>query len=294
VLRRLLVVGLVWGCLCAPASARAATVAVFYYPWYSTPALDGAWQHWSQNGHRPPVDLYSRYFPLGGAYSSSDAAVLDRQMAQIAGAGVDEVISSWWGRGSVEDARLPSVVAAAARRRLTVGIHLEPYAGRTAATVADDLAYIAGLGIHDVFVYHPRDFTTADWTTLHAAQPRLRLFAGTESAGFASAGHFDGFYTYDFVTYTGDKFARFCSQAHTMRLLCAPSVGPGYDGRRAGEAPVGRERANGQTYDTLWNAVLQAKPDLVTITSYNEWARARRSSPRRGGPATAPTTEPGA
>jgi hypothetical protein len=279
-LRRLLVVGLIaTGGFCLPGAARAATVAIFYYPWYGTPAADGGWQHWNQNSHRPPADVYSRYYPLSGPYSSSDAAVVDRQMAQIGGAGVDELIVSWWGRGSAEDRRLPLVAAAAARHHLAVAVHLEPYDGRTPATVAQDLAYIASLGVRDVFVYHPRDFTAADWAAVHASAPGLRLFAGTDAVGFAAAGRFDGFYTYDFVTYGAGKFARLCAQAHALKLLCGPSVGPGYDGRRAGEAPVGRDRHNGATYDRLWSSVLAARPDLVTITSYNEWGEGSQIEP---------------
>jgi hypothetical protein len=275
-----LVVGLGTACFCAPASARAATVAIFYYPWYSTPAVDGAWQHWNQNAHRPPSDLYSRFFPAQGPYASDDPAVLERQMTQIAAAGVDEVIVSWWGRGSNEDRRLPVVMAAARRHHLTVAIHLEPYDGRSPATVEADLAYVAGLGIRDVFVYHPRDFAAADWAAIRAtAPPGLRLFAGTQLVGFAAAAKFDGFYTYDFVTFGAAKFARLCAEAHAAHLLCAPSVGPGYDGTRAGESSAGRGRQNGQTYDRLWSAALQAAPDLVTITSFNEWGEGTQIEP---------------
>ncbi|MES1247710.1 MAG: alpha-mannosidase [Actinomycetota bacterium] len=267
-------------CFCMPAAARAATVGIFYYPWYSTPAVDGTWQHWNQNSHRPPFDLYSHYFPSSGAYASDDPAVLDRQMTQIAGAGVDELIVSWWGRGSVEDRRLPAVLAAARRHGLTVAIHLEPYPGRSPATVQQDLAYVAGLGIRDVYVYHPRDFAPSDWAAVRAAAPpTVRLIAGTQLVGFAAAGGFSGIYTYDFMTYGGSSFVRLCHQAHAQHLLCAPSVGPGYDATRAGESSPGRGRRNGQTYDQLWTAALQATPDVVTITSYNEWGEGTQIEP---------------
>ena len=284
-LRRLLVVGLGTVCFCMPAAARAATVAVFYYPWYSTPATDGAWEHWDQNGHRPPRDVYSSFYPVRGPYSSDDPTVLERQMREIATAGIDEVVVSWWGRGSDEDRRLPAVAAAARRHGLQVAVHLEPYGGRSVETVAGDLAYLASLGIRDVFVYHPRDLAASDWAALHAAQPALRLFAGTEAVGFAAAGRFTGFYTYDFLTYGAAKFVRLCAQAHAVHLLCAPSVGPGYDGRRAGEPPAWRGRRNGLTYDLLWAAALSAGPDMVTITSFNEWGEGTQIEPaqaRRG------------
>jgi hypothetical protein len=279
VLRRLLVVGLASAWIGVPA-AHAGTVAIFYYAWYGTPARDGAWEHWNQNGHKPPGDIYSRYYPAIGPYSSTDPSVVDQQMAEIASAGIDEVVISWWGRGSQEDQRLPLVLAAARRHHLQPAIHLEPYPGRSPATVALDLAYIASLGIRDVFVYHPRDFAASDWATLRGQAPAsLRLFAGTDLVGFAAAGRFDGFYTYDFVDYGGGKFVRLCAEAHAVHLLCAPSVGPGYDGVRAGEAPVLRSRRNGATYDNLWRAALAARPDMVTITSFNEWGEGTQIEP---------------
>jgi glycoprotein endo-alpha-1,2-mannosidase len=288
-MRRLLVVGLAAACCCMPALARATpsvTVAIFYYPWYATPAVDGTWEHWNQNGHLPPRDVYSRYYPALGPYSSSDPAVLERQMSEIAGAGVNEIIVSWWGRGSVEDQRLPLVLAAAQRHNLTVALHLEPYDGRAPESVAADLQYAASLGIRDVYVYHARDIAAADWATVRAQAPAgMRLFAGTQLIGFAAAAKFDGFYTYDFINFGGDKFSRLCAQAHAAHLLCAPSVGPGYDGTRAGEAPVRRRRRDGQTYDALWTAALAASPDIVTITSFNEWGEGTQIEPagdRRG------------
>jgi glycoprotein endo-alpha-1,2-mannosidase len=282
VLRRLLVVGLATAGLAVPASASALSppaVAIFYYPWYATPRVDGIWEHWDQNGHRPPADVYSRFYPASGPYSSADPSVLARQMAQISGAGIGEVIVSWWGDGSWEDALLPTVLASARSHHLAVALHLEPYDGRSATTVVGDLEYAASLGIRDVYVYRPDDLSVADWARVRSqAPPGMRLFAGTQLVGFAAAAHFDGFYTYDFVSFGADKFARLCQEAHAAHLLCAPSVGPGFDGRRAGEPPV-LDRKSGQTYDALWAAALAAAPDIVTITSFNEWGEGTQIEP---------------
>lgn len=269
-----------------PAAARAGTVAIFYYPWYATSVKDSGWQHWNQNSHRPPNDLYSRFYPAGGPYSSSDPAVVERQMTQIASAGVDEVVISWWGHGSLEDARLAPVVSSARRHGLLIGIHLEPYGGRTPSTVATDAEYLAGFGVRDIYVYEPRESPAADWAAARdSIPPTMRLLAGTERVGFAAAGRFDGVYTYDFLTNTGAKFTRLCSQAHAKGLVCAPSVGPGYDGRRAGELSIGRTRRNGATYDALWNATLTSRADIVSVTSFNEWGEGTQiepAEPRRG------------
>src|SRR5438105_4306352 len=62
-------------------------VGVFYYPWYGTPASTGTgWQHWDQGGHTPPDDVGSSYYPARGPYSSTDTAVVDAQMAELAAA----------------------------------------------------------------------------------------------------------------------------------------------------------------------------------------------------------------
>src|SRR2546425_9144186 len=117
-LRRLPLALMLLVMLPASAQAGAPRSAIFFYPWYSNQQHDGLYTHWTQGGHQPPLDLASHYFPARGAYSSADPRVLRAQMADIAAAGVDEVVSSWWGRGSTEDARLPAVLGAAKLRGL--------------------------------------------------------------------------------------------------------------------------------------------------------------------------------
>jgi hypothetical protein len=62
-------------------------------------------------------------------------------------------------------------------------------------------------------------------------------------------------------------------------------VGPGFNGRRAGELAASRPRSHGATYDHLWSAALAAAPDIVSVTSYNEWGEGTQIEPaqtRRG------------
>ena len=268
--------------LALPAAAQAeARVVAFYYPWYGTAALDGTYQHWSQNGHTPPFDIASSYYPARGVYSSSDPQVLAAQMDDIRGAGIDEIAVSWWGRGSAEDQRLPAVIAAARADGILVAAHLEPYAGRSVMSIVADVGYLRTLGITTFYVYRADDFPTADWAAAKAAlhQGGVQLLAQTAYAGWASAAGFDGIYTYDILTYGGDKFARICNEAHAMHLLCAPSVGPGYLARRGDGDTRVKPRRNGRTYDSMWRAAIQARADVVTITSYNEWHEGTQIEP---------------
>ena len=265
----------------AAASAADTRVSAFYYPWYGTSSADGVFQHWGQRDHAPPNDIASSFYPAQGLYSSSDQLVISAQMDEMRAAGIGEIAVSWWGKGSAEDARLPAVVAAAHADGIAVAIHLEPYPGRTVASIVDDLTYLRTYGLTTFYIYRALDLPVADWaaarTVLHTGG--VTLYAQTALAGAAAAAGFDGIYTYDIVTYPGSSFARLCGEAHAEHLLCAPSVGPGYDARRGSGDPRVKPRRKGRTFDSMWRAAITAKADRVTITSFNEWHEGTQIEP---------------
>src|SRR6266536_104462 len=162
--------------------------AIFFYPWYSNVRHDGGYTHWTQGGHEPPFDLASQFYPSRGPYSSADPRILRAQMRDIATAGIDEVVSSWWGQGSPEDHRLPAVIRAARRVHVQPAVQLEPYPGRTVDSVASDLAYLRGLGIRDVYLYRSIDFSPVEWWPVTRQPNGMRLFAQTNRVGFAAYG----------------------------------------------------------------------------------------------------------
>ncbi len=275
--------------------------SIFYYPWYGNPKWDGAYLHWDQGGHVPPLDLASSYYPARGAYSSRDPKIVAAQMHEIAAAGIHEVVSSWWGQDSGEDLRLPMIIQMAGRVGLQVAVQLEPYGGRTAETVASDLAHLKSIGISRVYVYHPFTVDDASWPPVLASVPGLQVLAQTANVARAQAAHFAGVYTYDVSMYGPAAFGPLCARAHRAGLICAPSVGPGYDALRAtGDVHV-RSRDRGATYDAMWKAAIRSGADLVTITSYNEWHEGTQIEPASvpvsrhldavHGPLTSPVTQ---
>jgi hypothetical protein len=130
-------------------------------------------------------------------------------------------------------------------------------------------------------VYRPFELPTEEWAALNVSLDGVRVFAETALAGRAAAARFDGLYTYDILVHHAGKFARLCSQARRAGLLCMPSVGPGYDARRAGLDARVKPRRNGRTYDSMWSAALRARADVITITSYNEWHEGTQIEPAR-------------
>ena len=263
-----------------PVGPASGDVAIFYYPWYSTPVRDGNWAHWYVERDGQHV-LSTPYYPVRGLYSSSNARIVAAQMREIAAAGVGTVVVSWWGEGSAEDERLPVVAAAAERYGLDIAIHLEPYAGRTPESTAADIEALAETGVDDFYLYDADRDLAPDWAEALAELDGVRVLGHTTLVGRAKASGFDGIYTYDVVTWNGALFQRLCTQARRAGLLCAPSVGPGYDARLATRHDVVRPRLHGATYDRMWKSALRAKADIVTVTSYNEWQEGTQIEPAR-------------
>jgi glycoprotein endo-alpha-1,2-mannosidase len=273
-------------CLALPAAgaeqvAGTDRAAIFYYPWYSTPTKDGGWAHWYVEHDGAPV-LSTPYIPTRGLYSSSSSRIVLAQMREIAATGVGTLVVSWWGFDSPEQERLLLVEQAATRYGLEVAIHVEPYRGRTPARAAEDIARLNHEGgFTEFYVYDADRDPAGAWAEALEPLDGVRIFGHTTFVGRAKASGFDGLYTYDVVTWNGALFKRLCTQAHAAGLLCAPSVGPGYDARLATRHEVVRPRNDGQTYDRMWKTALKADADIVTITSYNEWQEGTQIEPAR-------------
>jgi hypothetical protein len=174
------------------------------------------------------------------------------------------------------------VVQAAMQEGLEVAVHIEPYRGRTPANAAADIERLHDeYAFTDFYVYDADRNPAAEWAEALAPLDDVRVFGHTPFVGRAKASGFDGLYTYDVVTWDGSLFRRLCTQAHAVGLLCAPSVGPGYDARLATQMDSVRVRNDGLTYDRMWKTALRANPDLVTVTSYNEWQEGTQIEPAR-------------
>jgi hypothetical protein len=274
----------------APPPVRTAPeVAAFFYPWYANPNDGGnVWRHWDQGGHAPPNDIGSDYYPTRGAYSSRSAAVLDAQLAEIARSGIDTIVTSWWGPGSYEDTVLPAVVSAAQAHGVRVAAHIEPYAGRTPASVGSDIRALKWLGLTDFWVYEAMGPSSSAWAAELGSIPDVRLFAETGNltaqvsgrfALYAALSGFHGVYTYDPVRYGRGQFAFACGAARERRLLCAPSVAPGELDTRTPPLRTFASREGGARYERQWSEATDGGADLVSITSYNEWHEGTQIEP---------------
>ncbi|MET9358252.1 ThuA domain-containing protein [Streptomyces sp. NPDC006617] len=277
-------------------------VHLFYYPWYGSPAVNGDWRHWQQGGHTPPDDIGADLYPALGPYDSADyTRAVAQHMKWIARSGAGVLVYSWWGQGGYEDRIARGVLDAAQKEGIKVAWHLEPYAGRTAASTAADIRYLnTAYGDHPAFyrsaehgnkgafyVFSSLDIT--DWTALDEVTGDSIVLAQTTDT--TKIRHFSGMYTYDGIagaTAPGWKQAGDYARAHN--LVWSPSVAPGYIDDRAvpGNTTPTVDRDDGAAYDRQWsNALAPATggtPTWVSVTSFNEWHEGSSIEPADGTP----------
>ena len=87
--------------------------AAFYYPWFP--------ESWKQQGFAP----FTSYHPSAGFYDSGDPASVDRSFDDLRYAGMNALISSWWGPGTPTDERLPLLLSRAPAKGLQVAAYYE-------------------------------------------------------------------------------------------------------------------------------------------------------------------------
>lgn len=287
--------------------------AVFYYPWYRTPDVDLYWDHWGETNFHPPLDIPSDFYPALGVYSVADPAVVAQHFAWLREAGVGVIISSWWGQRSREDQAVPLLLDVAERYGIKVAFHIEPYGGRTADRLVDDIEYIyARYGDHPAFYrttassrWSPDDrpkglfylwsarFPDPDADAVEASYWRDAIdaihtlpdgglvLADETVTGWVDGGHFDGLYSYavpDLDECDGYSWAR----GLPPDAWYVPGVNPGFSARRIGyPADLYAPRRDGATYEEHWQAALDmgVEPALVTITSFNEWHEGTQIEP---------------
>ncbi|MBI3658565.1 MAG: alpha-mannosidase [Acidobacteria bacterium] len=280
-------------------------VHMFYYPWYGTPAVDGRWIHWPQGGHQPPFDIGANFYPRLGAYSSNDPLVFDQHMSWIAQTGASVLVTSWWGRGTFEDRAVPSLLDIADAYGLKVAFHVEPYGGRTAASVRSDIEYLyTQYGRHPAFfrVVRPTQFGPSreargvfyifsslsildeEWRAMLDTMRNTTFDAfvvgQTSDASRIVRAHFDGLYTYDVLLVDGRFFRDVNRAIAGQDAVFAPSVGPGYIDQRAVPGSTrNRPRQDGFVYDQMWTRAIESESEWISISSFNEWHEGSQIEP---------------
>ena len=283
-------------------------VHAFYYPWYGNPLIDGCWYHWQERGHIPPADIAANFYPLLGPYSSADASVLDQHMEWFRYARIGTLVASYWGKGSISASRLPLLMEKAASYGLKVAFLFEPY-GRRRERFVSDVAYLLttyrdhpalfrdNRGKPYIYIFAPvvpewdiAYMSLSDW---HKALAELRSNETTNASFIGGALDpkiveeigFDGMFTYDPIDRwnLSDQWGDWSEELHQRGLLWIPSIAPGFNNSRdveliGGEAVV-IERRGGARYLLMGDKAIASSPDLISITSFNEFHEGTQIEP---------------
>lgn len=255
--------------------------AAFYYPWYvggPDPVYPGAWNQ----AFKP----FTQYQPVRGYYDSSNAAIVSAHVSDLIYAKFKAGIVSWWGQGSREDLRIPSLLSAAVGKDFYWAVYYEAEGNTiagvtgspdpTSAQITSDLNYITAN-----YTSHPN--------YLHiSGKPVIFVYGGAEDGGqaagslpsarwfAANAGAAEDWYYVLKVYggYTGDAhqppdWHQYGPAAATdQQGAHSFTVSPGYWAAPDTSPLLARDVAS---FSTNVQAMLAASVNWKLVTTYNEW-----------------------
>lgn len=293
----------------------------FYYNWYGNTEKNGKDIHWAHPVMKSsPADtttgfipggknISSNFFPQLGTYSSTDSTIIVKHMKMLQSAKIGVIVLTWWDKTNFGIQSVPLIMNEAAKAGIKVCFHIEPYSGRNAESVRDNIKSIIGqYGTHPAlykidgkpmfFIYDSYLIGANEWSTL--LQPNgnisirntpydaimIGLWVKKGEEDFYKQSGFDGFYTYFGATgFTyGSTPANWVSMQNWARennKIFIPCVGPGYiDTRvRPWNSKTIRDRDNGTYYDHMFSQAIESKAQFIGITSFNEWHEGTQIEP---------------
>ncbi|XP_062836646.1 glycoprotein endo-alpha-1,2-mannosidase isoform X2 [Anolis carolinensis] len=223
--------------------------------------------------------------------------------------------------GEPTDVLVPTILDIADKYKLKITFHIEPYKDRDDRNMYSNIKYIIDkYGSHPAFYRHkvstgrtlPMFYVYDSYITIPEIWGNLLTISGSQSirntpydslfiALLVEEKHkheiyrsgFDGIYTY-FATngfsygsshHNWPSLKAFCD---TKNLMFIPSVGPGYidTSIRPWNNHNTRNRVNGKYYETAFSAALLVRPEIISITSFNEWhegTQIEKAIPKKNG-----------
>ncbi|HWE35294.1 MAG TPA: hypothetical protein VG406_01885 [Isosphaeraceae bacterium] len=285
----------------------------FYYAWYRTPEVSKHWLHWEGVQPERRAIASATDYPASGPYDSVDAKALDRQMRQMAEAGIDGPIVSWWGRDREDgDLAMSRVLDAAARHGRVVSVYYEridaPRPEDRERKAADDLVYLirrytdskTWLRVGDrpvIFVYSRALGELGPPGRWRAVRALVRGRTGVEPFLVADAvapefaDEFDGIHHYSLADRLAgrplDRIERLTRAAALETLATAREAGklacgtiiPGYDDTKIRRPGFVVSRHGGRTYRAGWEAVIGTGLDWALVSTWNEWHEGTQVEP---------------
>ncbi|MDB5078800.1 MAG: hypothetical protein JWP00_724 [Chloroflexi bacterium] len=264
-------------------------VAAFYYPWYD---VEGNLNTWRQDSGKMASQP-------GNLYHSGDVNVMRNQMNQARSVGIDAFAvtynaapGTWADRFRAMLNNAPPGFSIAAHFEVSMMRDQDKNVGGVVNALnalknnyTGHSRYFRYQGRPVIYFWWPQGVpgnVKANWTNIrNQVDPNHEMIWSVDTTDFGMLDIFDSVHYFSGAKWADNPQGTFQNVKNQVnnynashggpRRLSTASVTPGYDDRRFRSPGEYRDRAGGNYYRTSWDAAVNVQPDLVTISTWNEW-----------------------
>ncbi len=274
-------------------------VAAFYYPWYDVSGNINTWRQDAGKMISQPATLYH----------SGDVNTMRTQMDQARKAGIDAFAvtynaapGAWADRFKTMLDNAPAGFGIAAHFEVSLMTDSAKNVGGVVNALnalknnfTTNPRYFRFQGRPVVYFWWPQGIpgnVKGNWSEIrNQVDPNHEMIWSVDTTDMSLLDVFDTVHFFSGAKWADNPQGSYQSLKTSVnawnashggaRRLSTASVTPGYDDRRFRSPGEFRDRAGGNYYQISWNAAINVQPDLVTISTWNEWYETSAIEPGR-------------